>query len=77
MSANKSFQTWVLRVARAGDNPRGDFLRDTRGILSRGGGWSDDTLESVFGFMGPRACPEAKREARRCWGEYERWRGAS
>ncbi len=73
-----TFEHWITEIARAGDNPRGDFIRDTRDEIAAGKirDGEIDSLPSLFGVMSRvslgRACDSARAEARRCWGQYRR-----
>ena len=77
IAADRTFEHWVSHVARAGDNPRGDFIRDTRGVIERGR-WGDrrvetyDQLETAMHVIG-RPCNEALVQAEVCWADYNRW----
>jgi hypothetical protein len=58
---------------KAGDNPRGDFISDTRDEMRAGrmpeiASW--DQLENYL--LGKRACSEALTEGGKLWREYER-----
>ena len=57
------FYEWVT-TRRAGDNPRGDFIRDARDVFKRGG-------ESHCEFMMGGACREAKDEQEKLRREYD------
>ena len=58
------FYEWVT-TRRAGDNPRGDFIRDTRDTFKTGG-------ESHCAGMMGGACREAKHERDLLKREYHR-----
>ena len=60
VSANDPFWQWVAS-RRAGENPRGDFIRDTRDFLGAGG----DPEERIA-----TACPEARDEYERLQRQY-------
>ena len=59
---NKAFWEWVCRL-HACDNPRGDFIRDTREAMERG---LDPATELVHGVY------EAQEEFHKLCQEYER-----
>ncbi len=59
------FIEWVAGK-RGGDNPRGNFIRDTRRILRQG------VAEADLGGKLATACPEALREYRKLESEYRR-----
>jgi hypothetical protein len=62
-----------LRTRRVTDNPRGDFIADARRDprLPDVQRWSE--LETYLRLQGD-ACPEAVRQAKRLWQEFERQR---
>ena len=59
------FFEWVAG-RRADDNPRGDFIRDTRRILKQG------VPEANLGWRLAAGCPEAQSECRKLESEYRR-----
>ena len=63
------FLEWVAGK-RAGDNPRGDFIRDTRRFLKQG------VAEADLGQKLAGACPEALSEYRKLESEYRQRFGA-
>lgn len=42
-----TFEYWILHVARPGENPRGDFIRDTREAIGFGYNFNVDRLERL------------------------------
>ena len=66
------FQEW-LGTRKAHDNPRGDFIEDSRTLLDLGKFPDVDTLEQLLWWLQQRgACEEAVAEARGLWREYAR-----
>jgi hypothetical protein len=73
-----TFEHWITKVALAGDNPRGDFILDTRYEIGSGR-WKDGEVTSLAklrskmqqvsrsGFPGS----EAYAQAARCWKQYQ------
>lgn len=61
MRANDPFWRWVVS-RKAGDDPRGDFIRDTRDLLNNGG----DPEPRIA-----TACPEAQAEYERLRRQYD------
>ena len=59
------FFEWVAGK-RAGDNPRGDFIQDTRGAVRQG------VSETDIRWKLAGACPEARKEYRKLKSEYRR-----
>ena len=68
-----------LKVARAGDNFRGDFISDTfmsgemdEGLRQR----NPQTIDDPLGYLRceRRACREALQGARAAWRSYRAWR---
>ena len=60
---NLKFFEWVTTL-RAADNPRGDFIRDTRDAFNLGGkAYCENVMLS--------ACPEANHERDRLWREWK------
>jgi hypothetical protein len=67
----KTFLDWVA-TRKAGDNPRGDLIRDTRATTKRP---SRDEWECTCYFLRLQgACPEAIEAAERLWVEYQHWK---
>ena len=81
-----TFEHWIRHVARAGDNPRGDFIRDSREFLAEGAvvgnykrpaRWEDGEVTSLNGLRSKmrevgEPCDRAYEEAKRCWRQYRR-----
>ena len=57
------FFEWVTTL-RAADNPRGDFIRDTRAAFKIGG-------KACCEYMVLCACPEAQHERDKLWREWK------
>ena len=72
MSAS-TIEAYILS-RRAGDSPRGDFLRDCQEDIRTGrfpdGMTEEHQLQSYLARCG--ACDEARRQAHRVWVEYRR-----
>lgn len=82
-----TFEHWITHVARAGDNPRGDFIRDTREFLTEGAivgnyerlvRWRDGEVSSLSDLRSKmqevgQPCARAYEEAERCWRQYQRY----
>ncbi len=62
---NSGFFAWVA-LKRAGDNPRGDFIRDTRALLRAGRGEEDCEKELLH------ACAAVYDKAKKLWREYRK-----
>ena len=65
------FYEWVT-TRRAGDNPRGDFIRDTRCVFQAGERESRERGESRCESRIGGACREAKHERDLLKREYDR-----
>lgn len=60
-----------LRECRAGENPIGDFVRDSRRVRDLP---NVETVDELLAFMRSRgACREAVSAARACWRRYLPW----
>ncbi len=72
-----TFKQRITKVARAGDDPRGDFIFNTRVQISRGR-WKNGEVTSLIALRSKMRqvsrpsspCFEAYEEAERCWREY-------
>lgn len=64
-----SFHEFVLS-RRAGNNPRGDFIRDTRDYARCHPNWQMAEYEPNSINMPAGACREAIAEGRKLWCEY-------
>lgn len=76
-SKRKTFEHWVTAVAIDDDDPRGDFIRDTRRVLDprrwkNGDVATLDDLHFKMLVLG-QPCEEAFVQAEVCWAEYTRW----
>lgn len=73
-----TFEHWIMNVARAGNNPRGDFIRDTCDEIVSGNirDGEINSLSSLLGvmFRVSRGAGYfgAREEAERCWRQYRR-----
>lgn len=69
-----TIQEWAQKYAKAGDNPRGDFIRDLRGY-SLFENTFEQTPEGFEHYISCRrgACLEAITLARRIFSDYRRW----
>lgn len=71
-----TFEHWITEIAHPGNNPRGDFIRDTRDEIEAGNirDGEIDSLSSLHGvmFRVSRGVPHygASEEAEHCWQEY-------
>ncbi len=66
----QSFTDYILS-ADVTDDPRGDFIADTRTLIELGKFEEPQRLDCLLTMMRLRgACDEALAEARRVWGEW-------
>ena len=81
LEAVLTFERWVTSVARPGDNPRGDFIRDTREHVNDSRGrWRNGEVTTLSGLRWKmqevgRPGFEAVQQAERCWRDYRRAMG--
>ena len=61
-----TFVDWVV-TRRAGDNPRGDFIRDTRFVVGCGRASEDEIVWRM-----QTGCSEAAKEYRRLFRQFRR-----
>jgi hypothetical protein len=67
-----SFTDFLLS-RRVGDNPRGDFIEDTRMLIEGGRFPAFTSIEALEGWlMLNGACDEAIREGCRLWRQYQK-----
>jgi hypothetical protein len=72
-----SFEDWIATEAKAGDNPVGDFIRDTRGVMVPPR-WKNGDINSLSDLRNKMMwvgtpCEESFEAAEACWNQYLRF----